>query len=272
MKLVKGNIYGLLGLNGAGKTSLLKLVSGLIFPKEGTVDVLGEEPCRRRPVFLSKVFLLLEDFKAPNVSQREYLLSYTPFYSNFDHEKFKWYLQEFDIPENKKLSKLSFGQKKKFYIAFGLASGCELVLMDEPTNGLDIPSKVTFRSLIAGALSEDRTFIISTHQVRDVNSLIDPIIVLHDGKIIFSHSMAEIMEHIHMTYTAGPPPAADEPGLIYTQAVVGGYCSVWYGKEEQSVEVDMEILFNAFIANPHISSFITQPHIRAKEFNDESDN
>ena len=260
MKLEEGNIYGLLGLNGAGKTSLLKLVSGLIFPEEGKTDVLGEEPRRRRPAFLSRIFLLMEDFKVPNVSQREYLMSRSPFYPNFDHEKFKRYLQEFGIPNNKKLSKLSFGQKKKFFIAFGLASNCELVLMDEPTNGLDIPSKTIFRSLIAEALSDDRTFIISTHQVRDVNALIDPIIILNEGQILFSHSMAEVTEHIRMTYTAAPP-AAGEPGLIYTQTAVGGYCSVWLGKDEHPV--DLEVLFNAVIANPQIIT---------KELADESGN
>ncbi len=251
LRLEKGNIYGLLGLNGVGKTSLLKLISGLIFPKEGRIDVMGEEPRLRRPGWLSRVSVLLEEFNAPNISLQGYVSSRSPFYPSFDREQLERFLREFDISGNPILSKLSYGQRKKFLIAFGLASGCELLIMDEPTNGLDIPSKEIFRSLVAESLTEDRVFVISTHQIRDVNALIDPLIILHNGQILFAHFMAKIMEHIHMTRTTSPPPS-DAEGLIYSQAAVGGYWAVWSGAGGNNSPVDLEILFNAVISKSQI--------------------
>lgn len=247
----RGDIYGLLGLNGAGKTTLLKLISGLLFPGDGRISVMGEEPGQRRPAFLSNIFVLLEEYNVPAISQQGYVVSRKPFYPNFDDGQFSRFLKEFDIPGNQKISKLSYGQKKKFFIAFGLASGCELLIMDEPVNGLDIPSKTIFRSLVAEALTEERSFIVSTHQVRDVDSLIDPITILHNGRILFSHSIAELQARIHMTRTT-TPPAVDAQGLIFSQPVVGGYWSIWLGGDVDNSPVDLEVLFNAVISDPHI--------------------
>lgn len=251
LKLEKGSIYGLLGLNGAGKTSLLKLISGLLFPKSGRIRVMGENPSRRPPGLLSQIIVLPEELNTPSISEREFTASRSAFYPKFDHTQFERFLQEFDIPRNRKLNKLSFGQKKKFLLSFGLASGSELLVLDEPTNGLDIPSKVLFRSLVAEALTEERIFIISTHQVRDVDPLIDSITILHEGKVLFEESMADVQKQLHMTQTHSPP-AENADGLIYSQAVVGGYWAVWSGADEDGSPVDLEILFNTVIARPDI--------------------
>ncbi len=165
LEMTRGNIYGLLGLNGAGKTTLMKLMTGLLFPRTGTVSVLGDNPARRYPDVLSRIFMLPEELHLPGISVKEYLISRSPFFPAFDNERFKRYMGEFDIPQDKKLSKLSYGQQKKFLLSFGLACGSELLVLDEPTNGLDIPSKGMFRRLVAEALSDERVFIISTHQV-----------------------------------------------------------------------------------------------------------
>ena len=194
---------------------------------------MGEEPRLRRPNWLSRVYVLFEEFSAPNISLRGYVSSRIPFYPSFNSDQFERFLREFDIPGNPTLSKLSYGQKKKILISFGLASGCALLIMDEPTNGLDIPSKEIFRSLVAESLTEDRVFVLSTHQIRDVNALIDPLIILHNGQILFTHFMAEIMEHIHMTRSTSPPPENAE-GLIYSQASVGGYWAVWAGAGDEN--------------------------------------
>lgn len=251
LEMEKGNIYGLLGLNGAGKTSLMKLMTGLLFPREGEIRVMGEIPSRRTPELLSRIFVLPEELNTPSVSEKEFLLSHTPFYPDYNHSQFERYLGEFDVPRNKRLNKLSYGQKKKFLLSFGLACGSELLVLDEPTNGLDIPAKGLFRRLVAEALTEERIFIISTHQVRDVDSLIDPITILHEGKVLFEHDMAQVNERIHMTRST-TPPAADAEGLIYSEAAVGGYWAVWKGPDINGGPLDLEILFNTVISRPEV--------------------
>ena len=248
----KGNIYGLLGINGAGKTTLLKLLIGLLFSKSGDIQVFGENPAQRNPSLLSRIFFMPEELNAPSISEKEYVVSRSVFYPNFEHETFERYLQEFDIPRNKRLNKLSYGQKKKFFLSFGLASGSELLILDEPSNGLDIPSKGLFRRCVAESLSKNRIFIISTHQVRDVDSLIDPITILHEGKIIFEFSMSEVSERMHMTRSMTAPPA-DTAGLIHTEAGIGGYWSVWNGPDENGGPIDLEILFNTVISKPNFN-------------------
>jgi ABC-2 type transport system ATP-binding protein len=244
-----GNIYGLLGINGAGKSTLLKLMTGLLFADSGSVASLGRDPTRRDPSFLSQVFMLPEDVHVPNVSGREYVRIRAPFYPAFDHGAFERYLRDFDLLATAKLPTLSHGQKKKFLLAFGLASQAALVLLDEPTNGLDIPSKSLFRKVIAEAMSERRAFVISTHQVRDVGALIDPIVILHRGRVVFNYTLAEIAAKIRMEHTTSPP-ASGSPRLLFSEPAVGGFWSVWEDTSGNDNLLDIEVLFNTVIANP----------------------
>jgi ABC-2 type transport system ATP-binding protein len=246
--LEPGNIYGLLGLNGAGKSTLLKLVTGLLFPRTGSIRVLGAEPARREPSFLAKVFVLPEEFNLPGITGEEYVKSLAPFYPHFDHTRFERYREEFDLPKNAKLTAHSYGQKKKFLLSFGLASGTSLLVLDEPTNGLDIPSKGLFRRLVAEALTADRIFVISTHQVKDVESLIDPIVILHQGKVLFHQTMTEITNRIRMSHSHSRPNAND-PDLVYSEPAVGGFWTVHSGGDEDG-RIDLEVLFNSVLAAP----------------------
>lgn len=246
--LEPGNIYGLLGLNGAGKSTLLKLVAGLLFPRSGSIRALGREPARREPSFLSNVFMLPEEFNLPGLTGEEYARSLAPFYPRFDDERFERYRKELDLPRNTKLQGHSYGQKKKFLLSFGLASGTSLLVLDEPTNGLDIPSKGVFRRLVAEAATEDRVFIISTHQVKDVESLIDPIVILHEGRVLFNHSMTEITSRIRMSHGPSRPDTSD-PELLYTEPAVGGFWTVRAGADEDGL-IDLEVLFNSVVAAP----------------------
>lgn len=251
LSLEPGNIYGLLGINGAGKSTLLKLMTGLLFPDSGTVTSLGYDPVRRDPGFLARVSVLPEEMNLGNITDRQYEYTVAAFYPNFSHEHFERYLREFDIPRNRRLTQLSYGQKKKFLLAFALASGSELLVLDEPTNGLDIPSKGLFRRLVAEALNENQIFIISTHQVRDVESLIDRLVILHQGKVLLNQGMADISARINMTHTpTRPDPEA--PGLIYSEPGVGGFWSVWYDNDTGGGVIDLEVLFNTIITRPDI--------------------
>ena len=257
--LQRGNMYGLLGKNGAGKTSMLKLIAGLLFPQAGEVRVFDQEPADRTPSFLSEIFFLPEDLYLPAMSIREYISIYAPFYPRFDHEALAARLDEFEVPAGKKLNALSYGQKKKFLIAFGLASNAALCLLDEPTNGLDIPSKSQFRRIAASSLNDDRLFIISTHQVRDLEQLIDPVIIIDEGKIIFLQTYDEIVRRISIRHVRSLPR---EEQIIFQQQEINGYRIVTAQDGNTETSIDLETLFNAVLSDPvRMAGVFTKEHV-----------
>ena len=243
-----GNIYGLLGMNGAGKTTLLKLIAGQLFRRSGETTVLGYDPVKRHPDMLADIFYLPEEFYLPNMNTATFLKLNVPFYPKFDQAAFDRYISEFALDINQKISDYSYGQKKKFLLSFGLASNTSLLILDEPTNGLDIPSKTQFRRTVASALTEERSFIISTHQVRDMENLINPVIILHNGVIVLNESLEAVSEHVSISLEAEEPLDAD---VIYTEKVPGGYSVVRKNSEgDFESALDLETLFNAVIASP----------------------
>ncbi|UCG00215.1 MAG: ABC transporter ATP-binding protein [Spirochaetaceae bacterium] len=246
LSLHGGNIYGLLGKNGAGKTTLLKLISGLRFPESGECRVLGLQPQHRPAALLEDIYFLPEEFYTPPISGELYRQIYAPFYPRFSVEAFQEYLKEFDLPPRKKLSEMSYGQKKKFLLAFALATRCRLVLLDEPTNGLDIPSKSQFRKLLARAGAEDRIILISTHQVRDMENLIDPVIILDEGRIIFQQPMHEVIRRLQVEIEAEQPSG---DGVLYAEKALGGYVVVRKNTGGEETQLDLETLFNTVIAS-----------------------
>jgi ABC-2 type transport system ATP-binding protein len=248
-----GTICGLLGANGAGKSTLLKLIAGLLFTRSGSLRALGRDPAAREPTFLADIFMLPEEVHVPQVGAARYVAARAPFYPRFDADLFARYQRELDIPPIAKLSSLSFGQQKKFLLAFGLATRARLVLLDEPTNGLDIPSKAVFRRVLAEALADDRAFVISTHQVRDLGALMDPIVILHQGRVLLDRTVAEIGAQVRMMHSVSPPPAG-AAGLLYSEPTVGGYWSLWQSTDADDGPLDLEVLFNAVVARPDIAS------------------
>ena len=196
LNLEAGHIYGLLGKNGAGKSSLLRNMVGLLFPLDGKISVAGYEPKKRQPAFLQDVFFIPEEIYLPSVTIEKYLDMLAPFYPKFDERQFRGYITELDIPEKNKLTGMSYGQKKKVLIAFALATNTKVLIMDEPTNGLDIPSKSQFRKLVSSVLDKNRLILISTHQVRDLDNLIDSIIILEDSQILLQHSFDIVTERL----------------------------------------------------------------------------
>jgi len=235
-----GSITGLLGKNGAGKTSLLKLLTGLLHPISGELSVMNHAPRKREVSFLNDVFMVPEEFYFPTISILDYLKAYTPFYPRFDLELLDRILVEFELGKERNLQRLSHGQKKKFLIAFALATRCRFLVLDEPTNGLDIPSKALFRKIIAGYLEEDQLVIISTHQVKDVENLIDKIIILDNGEIIFQHTIEEISQKVCFVSET----SNDMKGVIYSEAIPGGF-RLMMPNGHAETEVDIELLFNA---------------------------
>jgi ABC-2 type transport system ATP-binding protein len=193
LQLEGGYIHGLLGKNGEGKSTLLKLVAGLVCPQRGSIATLGFAPQKRLPEMLRDIFFFAEEMPTYNLSIRRFERVYAPFYPKFSAEQFDRNLREFSIAsKDAGMGKLSYGQRKKVIVAFGLAANTRLLLMDEPTNGLDIPSKGQFRRLVASAVDGERGIVISTHQVRDLDSLIDSVIIMDEHKIVLNQTTKAI--------------------------------------------------------------------------------
>ena len=277
-ELKPGMIYGLLGQNGVGKTTLLKLLAGLLKPQEGscTIEIpqsgaaqqggtqrqYGAErqdgaamqcgaaqparliPHRRRPDFLEKVFYLPEDVVAPGVKIETYVKNTCSFYPNFSYEKFARIADEFKVETDCKFNKLSFGQQKKAFIAMALSMGTEVLLLDEPSNGLDIPSKIALRKSIAENITEEQTVIISTHQVKDLESIIDPIIILDHKGVLLNRSVEEISEKLHFSLSANECKEA-----LYSQQQFNRFLTIKENLNGEETKPDLEALFNCCLSN-----------------------
>jgi len=241
LNLEEGHIYGLLGKNGAGKSTLLKNLAGLVYPWEGTCLVNGYRAANRSPDFLQELFFIPEELYMPSLTAEQFMESTGHFYPNFDRQQFRKILDQFDVPADKVLSKLSFGQQKKVMISFGLATNTALLIMDEPTNGLDIPSKIQFRKIIASVLTDNRCVIISTHQVRDLDSLIDTLLVLHEQEIVLNSSLDRIAEKIQFSSYA----QANQEHILYREESMIGINTMSVNTGHEFGKVDMEMLFNA---------------------------
>ncbi len=246
LELSAGNIYGLLGENGAGKSTLLKLIAGLLSPSKGELHVLGYQPKDRTPQFLQEIYIVPEEFELPKMTLSRFVDLYAPFYPRFQREVFAGYMTEFGLRVEEKTQSLSFGQKKKFLLSFGLATDCKLLILDEPTNGLDIPSKSIFRKLVANAIHEERTFIISTHQVRDMENLIDPIIILAEGEVIFQQALEQIAEKLSFSREQ---ELTDTASIVYKESSFAGHTVVRENSTGIDSKVSLEVLFNAVIGN-----------------------
>ena len=255
LQVNKGGIYGLLGKNGAGKTTLLKIITGMLYPKGGKCVISDTDSRRRAYNYLVNYYFVPEEFDLPDMSIEQYFKIYSSFYPNFDENQFHNYVNEFKLPLTTKLNKMSYGQKKKFLISFGIAANTSILIFDEPTNGLDIPSKSVFRKIVASALSDDRVFIISTHQVRDIEGLIDSIIVLDNGKITFNKNMNVVSEKLIFKNIAEKDKNED---VLYTEEIFGGYKAVLKNKNPENYSnPDIELLFNAISAeNSNVTKYL----------------
>ena len=247
--LQSGHVYGLLGINGAGKSTLLKNITGLASPKKGSCKYNGINVSSRPVEVLNDIFFIAEELFVPSLTPAKFVENTAGFYPKFSQPDFYKYLKALDVDLYGIMDKQSYGQQKKAMIAFGLASNTNLLIMDEPTNGLDIPSKVQFRKLIASIQTEDRCIIISTHQVRDLDSLIDTLLVLHDKQIIVNKSIDEIAEKLHF----GIYPDTSGLRVLYEEDSIRGKHVIVRNATGEFSKPDIELLFNAIIAgNPSL--------------------
>jgi len=244
LELAPGGLYGLLGLNGAGKTSLLKLLAGALTPTAGSVTVFGRRPGAREAAHLADVSFVAEDPWVPGLTGEAWVARQKPFRPGFDQELFDDLRTLFEVDPRAVLTKLSYGQRKKLVLAAAMASGSRTLLLDEPTNGLDIPSKVRFRQALARAARPDRIVVVSTHQIRDLESLLDPLLIMDQGKIPFvldPGTLGERLATVRLTSLEGRSVVHAVRDTLGWAAVVA---------EPAEAPVDLELVFGAAVTRP----------------------
>jgi len=242
LRLEENKIYGLLGKNGTGKSTLLYLIAGLLRPVHGSVCCDDVVTARRLPQTLEEIFLVPEEFDLPSMSLKRYVELNAPFYPRFSQERLEACLKDFELTTDLNLKALSMGQKKKVFMSFALATNTKLLLMDEPTNGLDIPSKSQFRRTVAQNMSEEQTIIISTHQVHDVEALLDHILMLNQRELLLNASVQDIMEKYVFEYRM--PDQMES--VLYAEPTLQGNAVMAVRQEGQAeTQVNLELLFNA---------------------------
>lgn len=246
------SITGLLGKNGAGKSTLLKLMAGLLEPQLGQLIINGFKPFDRLPDFLEDLFMVPEEFSFPSVTIDCYVKATAALYPNFGYEKLDNILLEFELNRKKYINSLSHGQRKKFLIAFALATNCRLLILDEPTNGLDIPSKSLFRKVLVTSVTEEQLVLISTHQVKDIETIIDKIVMLDEGKIVFNESMTGITQKWQFKKVAS---LSEIENPIYREKCPGGFRIICPAGDEDESDIDIELLFNAIVNHVNLNSF-----------------
>lgn len=247
LSLEKGRVYGLLGKNGAGKSTLLYLMSGLLTPKSGKVVYHDVDVRRRLPITLQDMFLVPEEFDLPPVSLISYIELNSPFYPRFSKEDMVKYLHYFEMDINIDLGALSMGQKKKVFMSFALATNTSLLLMDEPTNGLDIPGKSQFRKFIASGMTDDKTILISTHQVRDIDKVLDHVLIMDNSRVLLNESTMSICDKLF--FTESEKRELLQSSLFSTPSIQGNFLLLPNESGEDS-EINLELLFNATLAVP----------------------
>lgn len=244
----QGSIYGLLGENGTGKSTLLYIMMGLLRPESGSVMVEGFSAGSRRQESLQEMYLVPEEFSLPRMSLADYIKAYRPFYPKFSDDLLMRCLQEFHLPDNNvDISQLSLGEKKKVMMSFAIATNARYLLMDEPTNGLDLPSKKQFRKVIAANMSEERTLIIATHQLHDVEQLLDHVLIIKRNELLLNQSVTDLCTQY--TFDVRPDEYMADDVLYHERTIQGNATLSRRQAGDEETPLNLELLFNAVIAN-----------------------
>ena len=245
LKMGAGKVYGLLGKNGTGKSTLLYLIAGLLRPQRGSVSMDGVDTAGRRVETLREMFIVPEEFYLPDVSLDAYVRTNAPFYPRFSREVLDRCLADFGLGGRLRLGSLSMGQKKKVYMSFALAAGTRLVLMDEPTNGLDIPSKGIFRRVVAQCMAADRTLVVSTHQVHDVEQLLDHLVVISTDGLLLDASVADVCSRYSFELRQ---PGGPQDGVVYSEPTLQGNAVIARRADgAPETQLNLELLFEAVV-------------------------
>ena len=250
LQIEPGTVCGLLGRNGVGKSTMLYLTAGLLRPRSGQVLCNGYIPSDRQVNFLNDIFIVPEEFDLPPITLDEYVRINSVFYPKFNLDLMHSILEIFALPGNINLGALSLGQKKKAFLSFALACNTSILLLDEPTNGLDITAKRMFRAAITAAMTDDKTIIISTHQVYDVENILNHVVIADNNRILLNRPMIDIQNKLRFGYTQDPEQAKR---ALFSIPMPGGFNVVEFLDDpDRETEVNLETLFELTNSNPDL--------------------
>ena len=182
LDLDQGKVYGLLGPNGSGKTTLLKVLAGLVKADRGRVSLLGERPSYKTKAFTA--YLPDRYFLIENMTIRETIEMFDDFYEDYDKNFSNKLIEYFNLDPKDTTNSLSKGDREKLNLSLVLARDAKIYLLDEPLDGLDPISIAKITDIIIDKIGENRTFIITTHQINEIENLFDELIFLDRGKVI----------------------------------------------------------------------------------------
>lgn len=254
MMIPTGEIVGLLGRNGTGKSTLLNLMAGLLDADAGTITVEGVDVEQRGTVLYTSLMIVPEEFNLPQLTLNRFVKVTAPFYPNYDEARFADCCSRFEVNRAVRLDRMSMGQRKKAYLAFALACNTPVLLLDEPTNGLDIPARQALRQMLAEQVNDERTIVISTHAARDIENLVDRLVILEPHRMVLNESIATLST----LFGVGVVPASVKP--LYSEPSVAGVRGVWVAEGDEESRMDMEMMFNAATRSPREVAAVIANH------------
>ncbi len=250
---IGAGIHLLVGENGAGKTTLLHVAAGLLRPQKGLCTYDGVATGVRSPHIMGRLFLLTDDPQYPANTIEECVGCHAIFYPQFSREVLDDCLREFGLNGNERLDRLSLGNRKKALLSYCLALRTDLLLLDEPANGLDIQSKKTLQRLLVRHISDSQTVIVSTHTTADLQNLYSGLIVMHRSRLLLAMSVADIMSRL--AFVVGPVKA---PEALYSETAADGVHSIVAADGNGETEIDFELLYCALCATENLQMIISQ--------------
>ena len=240
-----GNVYGVIGRNGAGKTTLLNCICGILRPKGIFID--GQPFNGANPKMLTRIFMVTDVIPDIHVKACKYASMLSCMYPNFSMELFQESMKQFQLDTDGFIDTLSLGQRKMVFLSLAFASGAPYIVLDEPTNGLDITSRKVFRKLVASNMTDDRAIIISTHHINEVSTLLDHILILNDKRLVFDHPAMEIGSTLSFVESDNE---SDAKNALYTLSSAYGKRLILPNTTGTDSKIDYELLFEAVLENP----------------------
>lgn len=250
-----GRITGLVAKNGEGKTTLLKLICGLLTRGAGEASINDFDPQKGEVALLEDLFFVPEEFEFPGffTSASSFAKAYSVFYPKFSNEEFEKLCQDFEIKLSHKASKMSMGQKRKLMLAFALACNTRVLILDEPFNALDVPSKEVLKKAMISRFDESKNFILSSHQIREMENLVDSICIMKDSQLVLNAGLEQVAEKFSFVLggiAEGENNINEGEEIIFSKDTAYGNVSVVENTSGKETVVDLELLFAAVLARP----------------------
>lgn len=232
----KGTAFGLLGSNGAGKSTILRLVSG-IYRQEGGDVLVDDEKIYDNVGMKKRVFFINDEtVQFSSFTLNELKDFYKKFYPNFSDEFFTKLRNTVNLPENKKINTFSKGMKRQAIVIIGLSCQPDYLLLDEAFDGLDPTMRIIVKRMLVDAmLDRQLTTVISSHNLKEINELCDTVALLHNGHIVFSRELDSVKGNIHKIQVVFPPVDENLPQNYTAEELAGTGIDILHFEKNQSV-------------------------------------